>query len=86
MAKTLEQMRAKWERKTQNAGAKWQDRTRGAGGRLSEGLRALGVSPGPQFMAAWESGVGAVSATDFQQSISGKGEKLIRNFVDGVSR
>lgn len=85
MAKTLERMRSNWERKTANAGDRWKRNTAGADSRLAEGLRALGVSPGPEYMSSWRSGVDSVSASDFQSSIQGKGDKLIRNYVEGVS-
>ena len=83
---TLEQGRAKWERKTQNAGSKWKDGVSGKEGALAEGLSAAGLPPGPQFLQAWSSGVGAVSAQDFQSSIAGKGQKWADNTRAGISR
>ena len=85
MAKTLDYMRQKWERKTQGAGERWKRRVTGAESRLAEGLRALGVNPGPEFLASYRAGVDACSAGDFQNSIAGKGDKFIRNYVEGVS-
>ena len=77
---------AKWERKTQGAGEKWKQGVSGAGGRYAQGLSNAGAPPGPQTMSAWESGVSATSAADFQNSIAGKGAKWAENFRRGVSR
>lgn len=77
---------AKWERKTANAGDKWKQATSGAGQRYAQGLANAGAPPGPQTISAWEQGVGATSASDFQSAISGKGAKWAENFRRGVSR
>ncbi|HUY55344.1 MAG TPA: hypothetical protein VMV23_09330 [Candidatus Nanopelagicaceae bacterium] len=87
MAKSIAQGQAKWERKTANAGDKWKQSVAGAGGRYSQGLsESVGTQVGPQTTSAWEQGVGAVSAGDFNASISGKGSKWAENLRRGVSR
>jgi len=87
MAKTLAQGQAKWERRTANAGEKWKAATNGAVGRWAAGVaESAGGSVGPMTRAAYEQGVGAVSASDFNQAISGKGSKWATNYRDGVSR
>lgn len=83
---TVDMGRAKWERKMQNAGEKWKQAVSGKSEALAEGLRAAGASPGPQFLSAWSAGVDGTSAADFQNSVSGKGDKWQRNFLAGVSR
>lgn len=83
MAKSLQYARQKWERKTGNAGEKWA----GAKGRMSANFRGPeGMSPGPLTKAAYDAGIGAVSAGDFQASVSGKGGKWEENFRAGFSR
>ncbi len=87
MAKSVAQGQAKWERKTANAGDKWKQSVAGAGSRYASGLsESAGAPVGPQTMSSWEQGVGAVSAGDFNASISGKGSKWAENFRRGISR
>jgi hypothetical protein len=80
----LEAGQRKWERKTANAGSKWKGRV--SAEKTAAGLRAIGVTPGPSYMAALSAGLSATSADDFQKSISGKGTKWRENFVSGVSQ
>ncbi len=83
MAKTLAYARAKWERKTGNAGDKWAS----AKGRMSANFRGPeGMQPGPLTKAAYDAGIGSVSAQEFQSSISGKGGKWEENFRAGFGR
>lgn len=70
----------KWERKTANAGEKWKANTSGKGQYLRE------AGAGPQTVAAWEAGVSAISASDFQNKVSGRGEKWARNTAAGWAR
>lgn len=87
MAKSLAQGTSKWERKTANVGDKWKQGVTGAGSRYAQGLSESAGSPvGPMTLSAWEQGVGAVSASDFNASISGKGSKWAENFRRGISR
>lgn len=80
MAKTLDMARVKWERKTANAGSNWKRGVQGQGGAFQRGLAEfLGATPRADIVSSWESGVGAVSAEDFQRSISGKGGKYAEN-------
>lgn len=81
---TVETGMAKWERRTANAGSKWKANTNAAN--LRAGLQAAGFSPGPEFMRAYEEGIGAVSAEDFNNSIRGKAAKWRENTVRGISR
>lgn len=78
--------REKWERKTQNAGEKWKANTSGKGANLRDGLSRAGFNAGPQFMASWEAGVAAVSASDFNSAIQGKGAKWEANTAAGIAR
>lgn len=80
----LEQGQRKWERKTAGAGGKWKSRV--SAEKTAAGLRAIGVTPGPEYMAALSAGLSATSADDFQKSISGKGNKWRENYQSGVSR
>lgn len=82
----LNSAQAKWEAKTQNAGEKWKSGLSGAEGRWAAGLSAFGTPPGPMTSAAYSQGIGRVSASDFQRSISGKGAKWRENFARGMSR
>lgn len=83
---TIGSAQAKWERKTQDAGGKWKAGLAGAEGRWAAGLSAFGTPPGPMSSAAYSSGIASVSASDFQQSISGKGSKWAENFRRGIGR
>lgn len=77
---TLQSAQAKWERKTAGAGGRWKAGTQGAGGRWAAGMgQFLGSSVGGQHVGAYEAGVNAVSASDFEQSIAGKGSKWAEN-------
>ena len=83
---TVEMGRAKWERKMQSAGANWKAGVSGKRSALADGLRAAGASPGERFLGNWQAGVDATSADQFQQSVSGKGNKWQENFLRGVSQ
>ena len=72
--------------KTAQAGEKWKSGLAGAGQRFAAGLAEAGAPPGPITMSAYESGIAAVSAGDFQAAVSGKGPKWAENFRRGVSR
>jgi len=74
---TLAEARAKWERKTANAGEKWKAATTGAADRWCAGVaRFLGVGTcNAQARQSFQSGVGAVGAAEFQSKIAGKGTK-----------
>jgi hypothetical protein len=82
---TIDQGQVKWERKTSGAGAKWKAAV-GDTGRWAEGLRRAGAQPGPISTQAYSAGVGAVTAADFDASVSGKGPKWRENFLRGISR
>jgi hypothetical protein len=86
MAKTIAYAQAKWERKTSGAGDKWKSNVSGAAGRYAQGVTECAGACGSQTRSAWESGVGAVSAADFNAAISGKGAKWAENYRRGVSR
>ena len=83
---TLQSAQAKWERKTANAGPKWKAATTAKGSEYSAGVqRFLGVAPSAAVVAAYEQGIAAVSAEDFQRSISGKGTKWAENTRRGFT-
>ncbi len=85
MAKTLQYAQSKWERKTAGAGDKWKAATSGKEGAYAAGVTAVAGACGPQTRQAWASGVGAVSAAEFNAAISGKGGKWSENYRRGVS-
>ena len=76
MAKTISYAQGKWERKTSSAGSKWRAALdSGAASRYCEGLQAFLGHGAPQACAAYNTGIAAVSASDFQSAVSGKGAK-----------
>lgn len=83
---SLERARAKWERRTAGAGEKWKRGMSGAQSRYCKGLsEKLGVSYEACMANAGRSfgeGTGAISASDFQSAVSGKGSK----WAEGVRR
>jgi len=85
MAKTIAYAQAKWERKTAGAGEKWKSMVSGKEGAYAAGVTAVAGACGPQTRQAWSSGVGAVSAAEFNAAISGKGSKWADNYRKGVS-
>lgn len=85
MAKTLEQGRAKWQRKMQRAGSNWKSGVSGKGGAYAEGLGAsVGGPVSGEIVTAWQQGVDATSADDFQRSVQGKDGKWAENFRRAV--
>ncbi len=81
MAKTIGMAQAKWERKTAGAGERWKRNTNGAAQRYAQGeTEFLGAPVSGSVVQAWEQGVGAVGADEFQRSISGKGGKWAENY------
>lgn len=83
---TIDMGQRKWERKMANAGERWKAGTAGATQRWAAGLQAAGAAPGPLTTQAYEAGLSATSASDFQASVSGKGSKWAENFRRGISR
>lgn len=83
---TMQSAQAKWEAKTQDAGSKWKAGLAGAEQRWAAGLSAFGAAPGPLTSQAYSAGIARVSASEFQQSIAGKGSKWAENFRRGISR
>lgn len=80
---------SKWERKTAGKGTKWKQDTEAAGaGSYCRGLaEAFGISEAACMSgagAAWQQGVAAVSAAEFDSAIAGKGQKWLRNTVAGI--
>lgn len=81
MAKTLQQAQANWERKTAGAGGRWKGNVAGKGGEYASGIaQVIGSPPSSDIVNRWQSGVDSVSASDFQNSISGKGDKWAANY------
>lgn len=77
---TLASAEAKYERNTANAGQKWKEAV--SRGDYCGGMtQFLGVRPN-RMCADWTQGVAAVSASDFQASVSGKGAK----WAEGMRR
>ena len=86
MAKSLAQGRAKWARKMQRAGPNWKGGVSGKDGAYSRGLsESVGAPVSGGVVSAWREGVDAVSAEDFQRSVSGKDAKWEENFRRGVT-
>lgn len=86
MAKSIDQARRKWERKTENAGRKWEsaiDETSQSDW-ASEVADFLGVSEG-EVTPDWKDGVENVSASEFQSSVEGKADKWERNTRRGLT-
>ncbi len=85
MARSLQGAEQKWVRKTANAGEKWKADV-SSGETPCAGLRQeYGVS-NCNIDNAWRQGVDAVSASDFQASIQGKGGKWLQNYLRGLSQ
>jgi len=81
---TLEGMKQKWARKMGVAGAKWKKGVEGKQGAFESGIQGVIGRPttkGP----AWSAGVGAVSSSEFQSSVSGKEEKMARKYVEAMT-
>jgi hypothetical protein len=73
MAKSLSYAASKWARKTSGAGAKWRAALdAGAASRYCTGLQEFLGHSAPQACAAYNAGIAAVSASDFQSAVSGK--------------
>lgn len=85
---TLNSAREKWERKMSNAGSKWKDGVSGKQGDYEQGVADfLGTDPGNVSTGGdWEDGVSAVSASDFQSQVAGKGDKWARRTENGMTR
>lgn len=82
--RSLQSAEQKWTRKTQNAGQKWKadvssGETPCAGLRQEYGISDCNIDP------AWRQGVDAVSASDFQASVNGKGPKWLNNYLRGIA-
>jgi hypothetical protein len=86
MAKSIAYAQSKWERKTAAAGTKWKAAVTGKGASYSAGIQDfLGQAPAGAVVTAWEQGVGAVSADEFQRAIAGKGGKYAENLRRGLT-
>jgi hypothetical protein len=73
MPKTVAYAASKWARKTSGAGAKWKSALdAGAASRYCTGLQEFLGHSAPQACAAYNAGISAVSASDFQSAIAGK--------------
>lgn len=76
MAKTIAYAADKWARKTSNAGAKWKSALdSGASARYCTGLQEFLGHSAPQACGAYNAGISAVSASDFQSAVAGKAGK-----------
>lgn len=78
---------AKWTRKMSTAGAKWKADVTGKGSAYCSGVAAfLGTGTcNPEKESAWNTGVDAVSAADFQASVAGKGPKWAARYREAMS-
>jgi hypothetical protein len=72
---TINSAADKWARKTANAGTKWKNAV-SKGDYCGQFQKFVG-HPTPMACESWSRGVNAVSAADFQSSISGKEQKYI---------
>lgn len=84
---TLEMAKAKWARKMAVAGERWKSGVTGKGAEYCSGVAAfLGVGTcAPDKRAAFEAGVNAVSASDFQSAVAGKEEKWARKLREALA-
>lgn len=73
MVKTIDYSQAKWERKTSGKGAVWKSRTTAAFDLAVRNMSAFVGKPVPRWAEAYRTGVAAVSASDFEAAIRGKG-------------
>lgn len=72
---------AKWERKMQTAGENWKRGVAGAESRYARGVSEfIGAPVAGHVVSAYGQGVGATTAADFQQAVSGKGSKWSENY------
>ena len=76
----------KWERKTSNAGSRWHSAVRDVDNSdWQQGVaNFLGTSQA-NIEPDWETEVRKVSASDFQSSIDGKGDKWASNLERGLT-
>jgi len=81
---TMATAQAKWERKTENAGQKWKSAV--SADKYAAGMAAFGLPVGPMTRAAYDAGVGAISAADFQEAVRGKGAKWASKLREAVSK
>lgn len=75
MVKSIEYAQRKWERKTAGKGATWKSRTEASIDLACKNFAAFIGKATPKWCEAYRSGVGAVSAGDFEAAIRGKGAK-----------
>lgn len=87
MAKSIQESQEKWERKTAGAGSKWKANVQGKRSEWeAEMADFLGVSTDQITKGdEWETEVNAVSSSEFQNSISGKGDKWARRVREGLT-
>ena len=87
-AMSLDRARDKWERKTSGAGQRWRDAVEGRQSDYEQGVADfLGVSPDQITTGStWNQEVQAVSASDYDAAVQGKGQKWAENYRRGVTQ
>lgn len=80
----IDRAQDKWERKT--SGSRWKSAVRGKRNAFAEGLANFaGVSASSIGVDdEWERETEAVSASEFDESVNGKGTKWRNNFLEGI--
>lgn len=82
---SLQNAERKWTENTANAGTQWKSGVSRAesDGAYCKGINQVlgGNAPGcPRRANNWAQGVNSISASDFQQSVQGKGSKWAENY------
>jgi hypothetical protein len=79
----IDRAQEKWTRNTQNAGGKWYANTQAAvsSGAYCKGVSEfLGTAASGAACEAYNTGVSAVSAAEWQSTVAGKGAKWAANY------
>lgn len=80
----LQEKAQKWGRKTANAGGKWKANTT-SGSTPCRGLQEKYGVGSCSIDGAWQAGVSAVSASDFDGAVRGKEQKWLNGFLRGIA-
>lgn len=73
----------KWEAKMVGAGAKWKKAV--SPEKFEAGLREFFGSANPDAVKAYGVGTGAVSASDFEGAVKGKGDKWLTKLKEALA-
>lgn len=81
---TLESAKKKWERKMAAAGERWKRAI--SPEKYAKGLAEFGTPVGPETLRSYTEGVNAVTPSEFQAAVAGKGEKWATRLKEAVAR